>query len=47
MKEAAEGPDGFLAGLGPGKIWLEHSTTDSKQSEEFSKIAKDKGTRLT
>ena len=24
----AEGPDGFLPTLGPGKVWLEMSTTD-------------------
>ena len=45
VKEAVEGPDGVLAGLGRGKVWLEHSTTDSKQSQGFAKIAEEKGTR--
>ena len=26
--DVAEGPDGFLPALGPGKVWLEMSTTD-------------------
>jgi 3-hydroxyisobutyrate dehydrogenase len=30
-REVMEGPDGVLAGLTPGKIWLEMSTTDQSE----------------
>ena len=29
--DVAEGPDGFLPALGPGKVWLEMSTTDHSE----------------
>jgi len=31
-----EGPDGILAGLTPGKIWLEMSTTDEKEVKRLA-----------
>lgn len=33
--EVAEGPDGLLAGLGPGTLWLEMSTTDTREVERL------------
>ncbi len=43
VKAAFEGPDGILSGLSRGKIWVDHSTTDFKQSKEFEAAAKEKG----
>jgi 3-hydroxyisobutyrate dehydrogenase len=31
-----EGPDGLLQGLGPGKVWLEMSTTDSSEIKRLA-----------
>jgi len=43
---AAEGPDGLLAGLGPDKVWIDHSTTDYHQTLKFSKDAEAKGAHV-
>ncbi|XP_066929206.1 2-hydroxy-3-oxopropionate reductase-like [Clytia hemisphaerica] len=42
IKQAFEGPDGMLAGMSPGKIWIDHSTTDFKQTEEQTKVLEEK-----
>ena len=34
--EVMEAPDGVLAGLGPGKIWLEMSTTDAAEARRLA-----------
>lgn len=43
---AAEGPDGILAGLGPDKVWIDHSTTDYEQTLRFAKEAQEKGAHV-
>ena len=36
VKQAFEGESGILAGLGSGKIWIDHSTTDFEQTQIFN-----------
>ena len=36
VKQAFEGESGILAGLGTGKIWIDHSTTDFEQTQIFN-----------
>ncbi|XP_076068881.1 2-hydroxy-3-oxopropionate reductase-like [Oratosquilla oratoria] len=43
LKAMAEGPDGLLAGMGPGKVWIDHSTTDYHQTIAFNEEALAKG----
>ncbi|XP_042223802.1 2-hydroxy-3-oxopropionate reductase-like [Homarus americanus] len=43
VKEAAEGPDGILAGLSKDKVWIDHSTTDSDQTMVYSEEAQKVG----
>ena len=38
-----EGPEGILAGLTPGKIWLEMSTTDELEVRRLAKLVEAKG----
>ena len=38
-----ESPDGILAGLGPGKIWLEMSTTDEAEVKRLAPLVEAKG----
>jgi len=42
VKQVFDGPDGLLAGMSKGKIWIDHSTTDHEQNkvftEELSKV---------
>jgi len=38
-----EQPDGILAGLGPGKIWLEMSTTDEAEVKRLGAIVSETG----
>lgn len=38
-----EGPDGILAGLSPGKIWLEMSTTDEAEVKRLAPLVEAKG----
>ncbi|XP_076068895.1 2-hydroxy-3-oxopropionate reductase-like [Oratosquilla oratoria] len=35
VKAASEGPDGVLAGMGPDKVWIDHSTTDYHQTLDY------------
>ena len=39
VKQVFDGPDGLLAGMDPGKVWRNHSTTDHEQvfTEELTK----------
>lgn len=46
VKAAAEGPDGILAGLTKGKVWIDHSTTDCDQTKEFSLAAAEQGAHV-
>ncbi|MBC7522156.1 MAG: NAD(P)-dependent oxidoreductase [Sandarakinorhabdus sp.] len=39
----AEGPDGFLKELGPGKVWLEMSTTDYAEVLRLGKLVEARG----
>ncbi|XP_045618258.1 2-hydroxy-3-oxopropionate reductase [Procambarus clarkii] len=39
VKAAAEGPEGILAGLSEGKVWIDHSTTDSEQTKRYCEEA--------
>ncbi|MEY3267678.1 MAG: hypothetical protein RL480_438 [Pseudomonadota bacterium] len=39
----AEGPDGFLKELGPGKVWLEMSTTDHAEVLRLGKLVEARG----
>lgn len=36
VKSAFEGESGILAGLTEGKIWIDHSTTDFEQTQQFN-----------
>ncbi len=41
--EVAEGPDGLIAGLGPGKTWLEISTTDAAEVRRLGDLVAETG----
>lgn len=41
--EVMEGADGVLAGLGPGKIWLEMSTTDYQEVQRLAARVAERG----
>ncbi len=43
VKAAFEGADGILSGLSKGKVWIDHSTTDPRQSQTFAAAVADKG----
>ena len=45
VKEMFSGPDGLLAGMESGKIWMDHSTTDHEQNKVFTEQLKTKGRR--
>ncbi len=36
LRAVSEGPDGILAGLAPGKIWVDHSTASPAASRELA-----------
>jgi len=36
LKAIAEGEDGIIAGLGPGKVWIDHSTASPAVSRELA-----------
>lgn len=38
-----EDPDGLLAGLGPGKVWIEMSTTDAKEVARLAVLVEQTG----
>jgi len=46
VKAVFDGPDGLLAGMQKGKIWIDHSTTDHEQNKIFSEQLSEKGAGL-
>lgn len=38
-----EGPDGILEGIGPGKVWMEMSTTDNEEVQRLGALVKAAG----
>lgn len=46
VKKVFEGSDGLLAGMGDGKIWIDHSTTDHEQNKLFTEQLTTKGAEL-
>src|SRR3954462_6302867 len=38
-----EAPDGILAGMSPGQIWLEMSTTDSAEVQRLGALVEERG----
>lgn len=38
-----EGPDGVIAGLAPGKIWAEMSTTDHSELQRLAELVEERG----
>jgi len=42
VKEMFDGPDGLLAGMCGGKIWIDHSTTDHQQNMVFTEQLQEK-----
>jgi 3-hydroxyisobutyrate dehydrogenase-like beta-hydroxyacid dehydrogenase len=43
ISEVAESPDGILAGLGPGKVWVDMSTVSPATSRKLAAQAREKG----
>jgi 3-hydroxyisobutyrate dehydrogenase-like beta-hydroxyacid dehydrogenase len=43
LKAVAEGPDGLVAGLSSGKIWLDFSTVTPVASRRAAELAREKG----
>jgi 3-hydroxyisobutyrate dehydrogenase-like beta-hydroxyacid dehydrogenase len=46
LKAVVEGEDGILAGLGPGKVYLDMSTCSPSFSRELSRRARDAGAEM-
>ena len=46
LQAVAQGPDGLLAGLGPGKIYVDMSTVSPASSQELAQQAADNGARM-
>jgi len=46
IKSAFEGEDGILQGIKEHTIWIDHSTTDYEQTQNFAQLVKDKGGHL-
>ena len=46
VESAALGPDGFLAGLAPGQIWIDCSTVNPSFSRKMAAAAKARGIRF-
>jgi len=46
VKKVFHGPNGLLAGLDSGKIWIDHSTTDHEQNKLFTEQLTAKGAEL-
>jgi len=46
LAAVTSGPDGLLAGLGPGKIYVDMSTVSPAASRELARRAKEKGARM-
>lgn len=43
LRAVAEGPDGVVAGLGPGKVWVDMSTAAPAVSRELAELARSAG----
>jgi 3-hydroxyisobutyrate dehydrogenase-like beta-hydroxyacid dehydrogenase len=43
LRAVSEGEDGILAGLGPGKVWVEHSTAAPALSRELAERVRELG----
>jgi 3-hydroxyisobutyrate dehydrogenase-like beta-hydroxyacid dehydrogenase len=43
LEEVASGPDGILAGLGPGKAWVDLSTVSPRASREVAERVRERG----
>lgn len=43
LRAISEGPDGILAGLSPGKLWIEHSTASPAASRELAERVRELG----
>ena len=43
LRAVSEGPDGILAGLTPGKIWVDHSTASPSASRELAERVRELG----
>ena len=43
VSELAEGPNGVLSGLGPGKVWIDMSTVSPATSRKLAARAREKG----
>lgn len=43
VRAIADGPDGILAGIGPGKVWVEMSTGSPSTSRELAQAVADRG----
>ena len=46
VKAVFEGGDGLLAGIGEGKVWIDHSTTDYEQTVDLNEEIVKKGGRM-
>jgi len=46
LAQIAEGPDGIVAGLGPGKIWIDMTTASPKASRALAAKVREKGADL-
>ena len=46
VKAVFEGDDGLLAGIGDGKVWIDHSTTDYEQTVDLNEEIVKKGGRM-
>lgn len=46
LRAVAEGPDGILAGLGPGKVWVDSTTGSPAESRAFAGRAREAGASM-
>jgi 3-hydroxyisobutyrate dehydrogenase-like beta-hydroxyacid dehydrogenase len=46
LEEVAEGPDGILAGLSPGKVWVDVSTVSTRISRKLAGQAGERGAAM-
>jgi 3-hydroxyisobutyrate dehydrogenase len=46
VRAVMEGPAGVLAGLGPGKTWIEMSTTDVEEAKRLGALAAERGAQV-
>jgi 3-hydroxyisobutyrate dehydrogenase-like beta-hydroxyacid dehydrogenase len=46
LEEVAEGPDGILAGLSPGKVWVDVSTVSTRVSRELARRTRERGAAM-